>query len=373
MARVFVLGSFADSLILFRGRLLEEMVRSGHEVFACAPDASEKVRQALGELGVTYLDVPLHRTGMNPFKDLQTFVALFRLFREIRPELVLSYTIKPVLYGSLAAKAAGIPRRYSMIEGLGFTFMGSGLRSRLLGVITRRMYRIALRFNQRVFFLNPDNLQVFLDQQLLRNGSQAVMLNGIGVDLARFAPAPLPERPSFLLIARLLGDKGVREYAAAARRVRQRYPEVPFRLVGWLDRDNPDTISESELKAWVEAGDVEFLGRLEDVRPAIRDSAVYVLPSYHEGTPVSVMESMAMGRPIITSDAPGCRETVRDGENGFLVPPGNVDALVSAMEYLIEHPKERARFGQASRCIAEEKFDVHKVNEVMMQAMELKA
>jgi len=372
VARVFVLGSFADSLILFRGRLLEEMVRSGHEVFACAPDASEKVRKALDEMGVVYRDISLHRTGTNPFRDLRTFVALYRLFREIQPEVVLSYTIKPVLYGSLTAKVAGVPRSYSMIEGLGFTFMGSGLKSRALGMITRRMYRLALRFNQRVFFLNPDNLQVFLEQKLLRDGSQAVMLNGIGVDLERFSPAPLPEGISFLLIARLLGDKGVREYAAAARRIRKRYPEIAFRLVGWLDRDNPDTISERELDSWIRSGDIDYIGRLEDVRPAIRDAAVYVLPSYHEGTPVSVMESMAMARPIITSDAPGCRETVREGENGLLVPPGDVDALVGAMEYFIEHPEEVVRFGRASRRIAEEKYDVHKVNAVMMEAMDLK-
>ncbi len=371
MARIFVLGSFADSLILFRGRLLEEMVRRGHEVFASAPDASAKVRGALDEMGVAYLDIPLHRTGMNPFRDLQTFVGLVRLFRRVRPDLVLSYTIKPVLYGSLAAKVAGVPRSYSMIEGLGFTFMGSGFKSRLLGVITRRMYRLALRFNRRVFFLNPDNLQVFLNQGLLQDVSQAVMLNGIGVDLEHFAPAPLPDRISFLLIARLLGDKGVREYAAAARRVRERHPEIPFRLVGWLDRDNPDTISERELDSWIQSGDIEFVGRLEDVRPAIRASAVYVLPSYHEGTPVSVMESMAMGRPVITSDAPGCRETVRDGENGFLVSPGDVAGLVTAMEYFIKHPDEVRRFGRASRRIAEEKYDVHKVNGVMMKAMEL--
>ncbi len=371
MARIFVLGSFADSLILFRGALLRQMVRSGHEVFACAPDASETVREALEEMGVVYRNVPLHRTGTNPVKDLRTVGALIRLFRQIRPEVVLSYTIKPVLYGSLAARIAGVPRSYSMIEGLGFTFMGSGLQSRLLGIITRRMYRLALRFNRKVFFLNPDNLQVFLERGLLRERSQAVMLNGIGVDLDRFSPAPLPERPSFLLIARLLGDKGVREYAAAARRVRERHPETPFRLVGWLDRDNPDTISEKELNDWISNGDIEYLGRLEDVRPAIRDCAVYVLPSYHEGTPVSVMESMAMGRPIITSDAPGCRETVRDGENGFLVPPGDVAALVAAMEYFIEHPREVERCGRASRRIAEEKYNVHEVNAVIMKAMEL--
>lgn len=371
MARVLVLGSFADSLILFRGRLLAEMVRQGHDIYACAPDASDSIRQALSDMGVTYLDITLHRTGMNPFRDMQSLLELIRLYRRIQPDVFLGYTIKPVLYGSLAARVVGVPRCYSMIEGLGFTFMGTGLKSKLLGMITRRLYRLALRYNDRIFFLNPDNLKVFTDQRLLRDEQQAVMLNGIGVDLEHFSPARFPEQLSFLLIARLLKDKGVREYAAAARRIREKYPQIPFRLVGWLDQDNPNTISAEDLESWIAAGDIEYVGRLSDVRPAIRDSSVYVLPSYHEGTPVSVLESMAMGRPIITTDAPGCRETVRHGENGLMIPVADVDALVEALEHFIQHPDDVQTFGRASRRIAEDKYDVHKVNGVMMQTMEL--
>jgi len=238
-------------------------------------------------------------------------------------------------------------------------------------MVTRRLYRLALRFNNRVFFLNPDNLKVFTDQRLLRDQQQAVMLNGIGVDLEHFSPAPFPEQLSFLLIARLLKDKGVREYAAAARRVRERYPQISFRLVGWLDQDNPNTISAEDLESWIAAGDIEYIGRLSDVRPAIRDSSVYVLPSYHEGTPVSVLESMAMGRPVVTTDAPGCRETVRHGENGLMIPVADVGALVEALEHFIQHPDDIRTFGHASRRIAEDKYDVHKVNRIMMQTMEL--
>ena len=197
------------------------------------------------------------------------------------------------------------------------------------------------------------------------------MLNGTGVDLAHFSPAPFPERFSFLLIARLLKDKGVREYAAAARRVRQRNPEVSFRLVGWIDGDNPDTISERELESRIDSGDIEFIGRLDDMRPALRECSVYVLPSYHEGIPVSVLEAMATGRPVITTDAPGCRETVRHGETGLMVPVADVDALVRAMEYLVHNPDDVQRFGQAARDLAEHKYDVHRVNAVMLSSMEL--
>ncbi len=371
MARILVLGSFADSLILFRGRLLEEMVRRGHQVYACAPDGSAELRRKLSAIGVVYCDVALQRTGMNPLQDARTILELIRLCRRIRPQLFLGYTIKPVLYGSLAARIAGVPQRYSMIEGLGFTFMGSGLKSRLLGVVTDRLYRLALGYNEKVFFLNPDNRELFLKRGLLRGRGQVVMLNGIGVDLERFTPAPFPERISFLLIARLLKDKGVREYAAAARLVRQRHPGVSFRLVGWIDRDNPDTISEQELQSWIESGDIEFVGRMEDVRPALRDCSVYVLPSYHEGIPVSVLEAMATGRPIITTDAPGCRETIRHGQTGLMVPVGDADAVARAMEHFIHNPDDMRRFGRAARSLAEQVYDVHKVNAVMLDSMKL--
>ncbi len=371
MARVLVLGSFADSLILFRGALLAEMVRRGHRVYACAPGASARLRRKLSGIGVVYCDIPLQRTGTNPLQDLRTILELYRLCRRLRPEVFLCYTIKPVLYGSLAARVAGVPRCYSMIEGLGFTFMGSGLKSRLLGAVTNRLYRLALRHNKGVFFLNHDNLNLFLERRLLRTREQAVMLNGIGVDLERFRPAPFPQSFSFLLIARLLKDKGVREYAAAARRVRRRHPAVLFRLVGWIDRDNPDTIDERELQSWVDGGDIEFIGRLEDVRPALRECSVYVLPSYHEGMPVSVLEAMSMGRPVITTDAPGCREAVRHEESGLLVPVADVDALVKAMERLIQRPEEAERFGRRGRALAEQRFDVHKVNAVMLHTMGL--
>ncbi len=371
MARVFVLGSFADSLILFRGRLLSGMARQGHEVYACAPGASREVRNALSDMGVVYCNINLQRTGMNPFSDFLSFLELIRLYKRIRPDVFLGYTIKPVLYGSLAARVAGVPGRYSMIEGLGFTFMGTGFKSKLLGAFTRRLYRLALRFNNNVFFLNPDNLKVFTTKRLLHHRQQAVMLNGIGVDLEHFSPAPFPEQLSFLLIARLLKDKGIREYAEAARRVRIKYPQVRFRLVGWLDQENPNTILEKDLESWIAADDIEYVGRLSDVRPAIRESSVYVLPSYHEGTPVSVLESMSMGRPVITTDAPGCRETVRHGENGLMVPVADVEALVEALEHFIRHPGDIRKFGRASRRIAEEKYDVHKVNMTMMQTMGL--
>jgi len=370
MSRIIVLGSIDESLVNFRRCLLEKMVADGHQVFACAPNASLENRDKLSKMGVTYYNVNLERTGLNPIKDLMTFYELIQLFKRIKPDIFLGYTIKPVTYGSLAARFAGVSKIYTMIEGVGYAFLGMGLKSKIISIIASNLYRLALRFNEKIFFLNPDDLDMFLGRKLLRD-DQAVMLNGIGVDLEKFSVLPYPDSVSFLLIARLLRDKGVCEYAEAARIIKQKYPESRFRLVGFIDANNPATISEEELNSWINSATIEFLGRLYDVRPAIADTSVYILPSYHEGMPVTVMEAMAMGRPVITTESPGCRETVRNGENGFLVPVKDVPALVEAIEYFIRQPDDIKRMGQASRQIAEDKYDVHKVNAVIFKTMEL--
>ncbi|MDX5300418.1 MAG: glycosyltransferase family 4 protein, partial [Gammaproteobacteria bacterium] len=290
-----------------------------------------------------------------------------RLMRRLRPTVTLPYTIKPVFYGTIAAWLAGVPHRYALVTGLGYAF--TDRRGGLLTVIIRTLYRFALGKAHRVFFQNPDDENLFRETGLLPVSVPSVVVNGSGVDAAAFAVATLPQgHPTFLMIGRLLGDKGVREYAEAARRIKARHPEVRFRLVGWIDT-NPDAITQSELDAWVARGTLDFLGKLDDVRPAIADSTVYVLPSYREGIPRTVLEAMAMGRPIITTDAPGCRETVIDGDNGFLVPVKSIDALVEAMLNFIEDPGLAPRMGRRSREIAEEKYDVHKVNAVLLREM----
>ncbi|MAY71895.1 MAG: hypothetical protein CME82_10640 [Halomonas sp.] len=210
---------------------------------------------------------------------------------------------------------------------------------------------------------------MFIEEGVLLDTTAARVINGSGVDLAHFSPVAPPAQPvSFLLIARLLGDKGVREFAEAAKRIRQRHPQVRFRLAGWLD-DNPDSIAEHELQAWIDDGAIDYLGRLDDVRPAIAECSVYVLPSYREGTPRTVLEAMALGRAVVTTDAPGCRETVASGVNGFLVEVKNVDALCQALQRYLEAPALIAQHGEASRARAEERYDVHRVNRSILDAM----
>jgi glycosyltransferase involved in cell wall biosynthesis len=313
----------------------------------------------------------MHRTGTNPLADLSTLFALRRLMRALKPGHVLAYTIKPVIYGLLAARLASVPNRFALITGLGYAFTGeaTGLRGALRAVV-RRLYALSLRGAHKVFFQNPDDRELFLSLGIVGKATPTAIVNGSGIDVSAYAVAPLPQGADFLLIARLLGDKGVREYVEAARKVRAQHPEASFSLVGWID-GNPDAIAQGELDAWVNEGAIRYLGRMDDVRPALAACSVYVLPSYREGTPRTVLEAMAMGRPVITTDAPGCRETVKDGDNGFLVPVKSVDALAEAMLRFIREPALREAMGRRSREVAEDKYDVHKVNAVMLRAMGL--
>ena len=368
--KFLLIASFPESLLNFRGPLISALQAKGLQVHVAAPDVplGAEVRMKLEMQGLVVHSIPLRRTGMNPLADLRTLLSLWRLMRSIRPVYVMGYTIKPVIYGSLAAWLARVPKRFALISGLGYAFQGKPQRGALRSLV-QRLYALALCRANKVFFQNPDDEALFRNAGILASRIPTCVVNGSGVDVARYAVAPLPKYSvHFLLIARLLGDKGVREYAEAARRVRGRHPEVLCSLVGWID-SNPDAIAKAELDTWVTVGALEYLGHLSDVRPAIGASSVYVLPSYREGTPRTVLEAMAMGRAVITTDAPGCRETVVDGDNGFLIPVKSVDALERAMQCFIDDPVLAQRMGKRSRQRAENKYDVHKVNAVMLREM----
>jgi glycosyltransferase involved in cell wall biosynthesis len=365
---VLVIGSLAESLINFRGPLLSALHDHGLHVVGCAPGSPSHVIQKLRTLGVEYRPIRMDRAAINPWQDLKTLAKLYLICKELRPRIVVSYTIKPVIYGSLAARLAGVETIASMITGLGYAFSSGGIKRYLLNRVVQSMYAHVLRANRCVFFQNPDDMRLFQRLGLVRH-EQAVLTNGSGIDIELFQPAPFPDRLRFLMMARLIRDKGVHDYAGAARIIKNAYPDVSFRLAGWFD-ENPACISRTDLDHWVAEGTIDYLGRLEDVRPAIRESSVYVLPSYYpEGTPRTVLEAMAMGRAIITTDMPGCRETVVDGHNGYLVPPRDPLALAQAMQRFITAPHLVQTMGQHSRSIAEQKYDVRKVNAVVLQAI----
>ena len=374
--KILLIASFADSLINFRLPLIRELQRRGIVVDVAAPfqvDDEHTIAQ-LSLHGVQIHNISLQRNGINLFQDLFTFYSLFKLLKEIEPECVLAYTVKPVVYGMLAAWLAGVPRRYALITGLGYAFVDndkSSLSRKSLGWLVRKLYSYALSRAEKVFFQNPDDQSLFINRNILNRNALSCVLNGSGVDLSHFFVTPLPSGSiRFLMIARLLGDKGVREYAEAARRIRQIYPNVRFLLVGWID-GNPNSISKEELDSWVLEGNLEFLGKLQDVRPAISQCNVFVLPSYREGTPRTVLEAMAMGRAIITTDTPGCRETVVNNENGYLIEVKSVDALTNAMILFIANPYLCARMGSRSRIISENKYDVNKVNAKILNEMHI--
>ncbi|MBF9055273.1 glycosyltransferase [Rhodobacterales bacterium HKCCA1065] len=372
--RILVLGSLAWSLKNFRGAFIETLIDRGYEVHTAAPDllADEETCAWLRQKGAAIHDVSLARTGLNPVADIGFLGQFFRLARWVKPQVFLGYTVKPVIWGILAAWLARVPQRVALVTGLGYAFTGEAHgRRAVIQRIARGLYALALRRATLVLFQNEDDRRDFQCLGILPQNMTSGIVNGSGVDTQHFADTPLPDGPVvFLLIARLLGDKGIREYVEAAKNLRADWHDAQFHLVGGID-SNPDGITNEEVTTWHDNGWVTWAGQLRDVRPAIAACHVYVLPSYREGTPRTVLEAMSMGRPIITTDAPGCRQTVDDGVNGVLVPVADAPALQTAMQSFLKDPARIKTMGQQSRRIALEKYDVHKVNASILTAIGL--
>ena len=370
---VLIIASYAESLIRFRGPLLSAFQEQGCDVHVASPDLPENsiVRKKLESLGYIVHDLKMQRTGMNAFSDLITLLELVVLMKRSKISLVLGYTIKPVIYGTLAGWIARVPARFALITGLGYSFQENerrSFKSKIVGYIARRLYSGSLRFAHKVFFQNPDDEALFRHEGIISSSVESRVVNGSGVNLTEYSFKPVKNRYEFLLIARLLGDKGIREYVEAARIVKASYPSAVFKLVGWID-NNPNAIDQHELDTWQQEGVISYVGKLEDVRPELESCSVYVLPSYREGTPRTVLEAMAIGRPIISTDAPGCRETVEEGINGFLVPVRNIELLAKAMMKFLNSPSLVESMGLASREIAEEKYNVDLINHNMLTEM----
>jgi glycosyltransferase involved in cell wall biosynthesis len=309
---------------------------------------------------------------MNPLHDIADFFRLIRLLRSLEVDLLLAYFIKPVIYGMLAARLAGVPERFAMIEGAGYVFGDDdrlSLSRRVLRIVVRSLYRVSLRYAERIFMLNHDDQKQFVTERMT-SADKIQLLDGTGLDLNHYRMTPPVLQPiCFVLVARLLREKGVYIYINAARKVKALRPEIRFLLLGSVD-PNPGSVTLAEIGEWVAEGLIEHPGHVQDVRPWIAQASVFVLPSYYrEGLPRSIQEAMAMGRPIITTDWIGCKETVDEGVNGYKVPVRNVDAVVSAMMKFIDHPDLVAVMGVESRRIAERRFDVQKINALMMETM----
>lgn len=364
---LFVAGN-ARSLIANRGDLIREMLSSGLSVAAAVP--TRDYLPEVESLGIVIYPFDMGRTGVNPISDINTVISLVALMRRLRPDAVFNYTIKPVIYGSIAARLARVPRVYSMVTGLGHIFTTYSLRTRIIRSVVTRLYQLGIGCSDRVFFQNPDDEQEFVELGIVRDREKVVRVNGSGIDVEKYARHRLPEGPPvFLFIGRLLIEKGIAEFVEAAASLQASYPEARFIAVGPHDPSLPHSVKKRELDHWQRESAVEFVGNVADVRPWLAQCSVFVLPSYREGTPRSVLEAMSIGRAIITSDAPGCRETVSDGVNGFLVPPREVTPLADAMEHFLERPELIERMADESRRLVEEKYDVRKVNYVIMEAL----
>ena len=369
MSKILINGSHPQYLVNFRGPLVRDLIARGHEVHVSSPDLDGQWHDAVLELGATPHSIPLRRTRISIWGDLNYHGFIYRLIRTIGADFVLNYTIKPNIWGSLAAKRAGV-RSASMVTGLGFAFIaGDGLARAATQKIAQRLYRMATDANSHVVFQNPDDLADFIAAGSLGDPGKAIIVNGSGLDLDHYDLAPLPSDPVFLSLARLLRSKGLEEYAEAAARVRGVIPEARFLLAGMLDT-GPDAVSQEQLDRWIASG-IEYLGHLDDVRPAIAQASVFVLPSWREGTPRTVLEAMGMGRPIVTTDAPGCRETTVGGVNGLLVPVRDAAALADAMIRLGRDSALRTAWGAESRRMAEQKYSVGKVNQSLIEGLGL--
>ena len=365
--KIAVLSSFTTSLFWFRIDMMQAFRKAGYEVLAVGDGPEEEWSRKFADLGIRYRQIPVQRNGTNPIRDLTTLRALLRLLKEEKPDKIFAYQAKTVIYGGIAARVRGIREFYPLIAGVGSVFLGGGFKQKLIRAILVAEYRLGMGHAPKIFFQNQDDLKVFTDAKILPR-HKAVMIHGSGVNVEKFTPTPLPEKPGFLCISRLIRDKGVWEYLEAARKLRAKRPEARCVLVGPFDT-NPSAIQPADLQPYIDDGSVEYVGEQKDVQPFLRNSTAYVLPSYHEGTPKTVLEAMACGRPTITTDAPGCRETVTDGVNGYLVPVKDVDAIVTAMERILDDPANAQRMAHDARRIAEDRYDVHKVNASICRTM----
>ncbi|MCR5333439.1 MAG: glycosyltransferase family 4 protein [Bacteroidaceae bacterium] len=366
--KVLLLSSHTPSYFWFRVDMMKDMLLAGWEVVAAGQMPEAEWAGKFKEIGVRYTQINVARNGLNPLGDIATLKEIRRLLTEERPDKIFAFQAKTIVYGAMAARQMGITEFYPMVGGLGSIFRGHGLKNKVLRAIMLRLYKQAFTKSRKVFFQNNDDKKVMVDAGLLPE-SQIVMIHGSGVNLHNFAVVDIPQSPAFLYIGRLIKDKGVCEYLESCRKIKQILGDkVRCMLVGPFD-SNPSALKPQELQPLIDSGVIEYFGEQSDVRPFIAQASIYVLPSYHEGTPKTVLENMAMGRPIITTDVPGCRETVVNGSNGYLVEAKNVDALVDKMQYLAQHPDLVLKMGRKSREMAESTFDVKSVNRTILSTM----
>lgn len=366
--KIVVLSSHTPSLFWFRMDMMKAFLSKGYNIYALANESEDNWAEKFEANGIKYQQIYVQRNGLNPVQDWKTLKSIKEKLKIIRPQKIFTFQAKTVIYGALAANGIGITEVYPLIAGMGSVFISSTIKSRLVRKVMVYLYKKSMEKCPVVFFQNHDDEKIFRDCGIV-NKQKVVLLHGSGVNSDTFLPSPLPGKVAFLCISRLIKDKGVLEYLEACKKIKAEYPDIRCLLVGPFDT-NPSALKPKDLEKYTKVG-IEYFGEQEDVRPYIAQSSVFVLPSYREGTPKTNLEAMSCGRAVITTDAPGCRETVTDGENGFLIPVKNTTAVCEKMKYFIENPSTIPIMGAKGRKMVEEIFDVKHVNKAICQAMKI--
>ena len=367
--KIIIIGTTAYNLYGFRKDFMLSCLAKNYHVYAFVSEYSNDWLDKIKNLGVTPITYKLSRGGLNPLTDLRSTYQLIQKIKEIQPDIVFSYSTKPVIYATLAAYKNKVPYVYGMIEGLGSPFTmhkhGQSLKAKFIRFIQVSLYRIVFPYLDKIIFLNHDDPKDLVQRYNIYHKKNAIeVLGPIGLNLKEYAYKKWDNQKSisFIFVARLIAEKGIFEYLEAARIVKKQYPEILFKIIGGLDTENLTSLKQAELDRLIETGIIEYAGFVTDVDQRIRNSAVFVLPSYREGMPRSTQEAMAIGRPVITTNVPGCNETVVDGVTGFLIPKWDVAALVEKMIYFIEHPEQVNKMGYQGFLYAKKNFNADLIN-----------
>lgn len=351
----------------FRGDLIQKIIASGYEVVVTGPNRIDVDK--IEALGARFIEVPIDKNGVNPLADLKYQKALTDIFRREQPDVMLGYTSKPVIYGSIAAKKAKVPHIAAMVTGAGYAFTAKTAKAKVIKAIMSMLYKRAFRCADVVIFQNTDDRDQFIREKLVK-AEKCQIVNGSGVNMEKFSVCEYPDQITFFMLSRVMYSKGIREYLQACSIVKEKYPQVRCMLLGACEAIQ-DSLSPEELRPYIEKGIIEHFGETDRVADYYKQCSVYVLPSYREGTPRTVLEAMAMGRAVITTDAPGCRGTVIHGETGFLVPVQSGEAVAEKMIAFIENPELIQSMGSKSYAYCREKFDVQIINEVMCNYLKI--
>ena len=374
MKHILIIASYGPSLINFRLNLIKKLISNGYKVSVASPKDrfSDNLQKELKDLGVNINIFSLSSVSLNFFKDFKTILKIFRIIQKSKPNIIISYTAKPVIYTGLVLKFFKKISYIPMITGLGYAFIHKeSIKHKIVKYIITKLYQISLKNSSKIIFQNKDDQSLFAELKIIKDQNISYVVNGSGVDLNTYPLSDLPSKPVFLMISRLLVDKGVREYVEAAKVVRSRFSNARFQLAGSLD-ENPSGIMTKELQSWINEGYIEYLGEIKSVQSILRLCKYYVLPSYREGSPRSTLEALSTGRPIITTDVPGCRETVVHEKNGLLIPARDIASLTNAMIRLLEEKEEVIQnMAKESFLIAKNKFEINKVNDSLFNIMGL--